>query len=110
MTKRLYTVQFSDGSAQLSSDAKSGIQAAIMQMATNQVSIILDAYADSSGDPGVNMALTVVRAQAVLDYMLALKYPPDRIQLRARGERVFETPGFPDTPKSSRRVEILAMT
>lgn len=106
MATVLYTVPFSSGSTKLSGGAKTGIANVITQISDEPV-IILDAYADTSGEDGLNLALTTARAANVRDYMRLLGYPVHKLLQRSRGERVFERANLAEQKPPSRRVEII---
>ncbi|MEQ1955030.1 OmpA family protein [Mesorhizobium yinganensis] len=108
MTRVLYSAAFASGSTQLSAQAKSGIEKALVGLA-NQPTIILDAYADPAGEEGLNMALTTARAEVVREHMISLGYPLHKLLSRARGERQFERPNLEKQAPPSRRVELVAL-
>jgi outer membrane protein OmpA-like peptidoglycan-associated protein len=109
MTKVLFSVPFASGSTKLNNAAKSGIADAVSQLADEPL-VILDAYADPSGDDGLNLALTTARAAAVRSHMVSLGYPLHKLLQRARGERIFERANLAKQALPSRRVEIIALS
>ena len=108
MARILYTVNFDGGSARLSQSAKSGVKKAVAR-AADRPTIILDAYADRAGSDSLNLALTTARATAVQEYVMSLGYPPHKLLVRARGERLFERADLPRQTAASRRVELVAL-
>ena len=94
MARIQYTVNFDGVSARQTPRAKSGLKKAVME-AAGQPTIILDAYADQTGSPPLNLALTSTLATAVQNYLTSLKYPPHKLLLRTRGHRIFERAGLP---------------
>ena len=109
MAKVLYVVHFDVGSARLASSDKVGLKKIVTET-TDQPIVIVDAYADPSGADGRNLALTTARATNVREYLMALGYPPHKLLIRARGDRLFEQADLDKHARPSRRVEVVALS
>jgi outer membrane protein OmpA-like peptidoglycan-associated protein len=109
MSKVLYVVHFEVGSVRLSSSAKAGLEKIVTETTDHPI-IIVDAYADPSGSDGRNLALTTARATSVQEYMMTIGYPPHKLLIRARGDRLFERADLGKPPPLSRRVEVVALS
>ena len=48
--------------------------------------VLITGYTDRSGDPGVNMVLSELRARAVRDHLLRRGIPADRLMLNYYGD------------------------
>jgi outer membrane protein OmpA-like peptidoglycan-associated protein len=94
-------VFFPDWSGAIDDSAKSVIdQAAAAAKQSPGAGITVTGYADSTGSAQANIYLTQLRAQRVIDAMVADGVPASRLKMVAAGRQ--EEPGV-----ASRRVEIL---
>ena len=94
-------VFFADWSGAVDDAAKNVIdQAAAAAKQSPDASITVTGYADSTGSEQANIYLTQLRAQRVVDAMVADGVPASRLKMVAAGRQ--EEPGV-----ASRRVEIV---
>lgn len=102
------TVYFESGSARVGDDQEDTLdQAARLFRDGSPIVMVVAGGADTVGSPGSNLDLSVARAQAVVDGLVARGIPADRLQLLGRGnsELAVETPVGVDS-RENRRVEI----
>ena len=99
---RRYLIFFQQWSAQLDDSAKSTISAAA-NLAKNHKAepITVVGYADPEGSPQANRDISRLRAQIIVDGLVAEGVAPDRIARRAAGSVDFSADSI-----ESRRVEI----
>lgn len=101
-------VYFESGSATIGGDQEAMLdQAARLFRDGSPIVMIVAGGADTVGSPDRNLDLSVARAQAVVDGLVARGIPADRLQLLGRGnsELAVETPAGVDSSEN-RRVEI----
>ncbi len=101
-------VYFESGSARIGDDQRATLdQAARLFREGSPILMIVAGGADTVGAPDRNLDLSVERAQAVVDGLVARGIPADRLQLVGRGnsELAVETPAGVDS-RENRRVEI----
>lgn len=101
-------VYFDSGSARVGDDQKTTLdQAARLFRDGNPIVMIVAGGADTVGAPNSNLNLSVARAQAVVNGLVARGIPADRLQLLGRGtsELAVETEPGVDS-RENRRVEI----
>jgi len=103
------TIYFATGSAELQVDAAPLIDEAIAEIRRRQsVDVSVDGHTDTAGDPAVNMRLSLARAEAVRDRLVAAGAPPGIISLRyhGKGDLLVRTADNVDEPRN-RRVEVV---
>lgn len=101
-------VHFRSGSATVSADEQATLdQAARLFREGSPIVMVVAGGADTVGNPDANLALSVRRAEAVLDGLVARGIPAERLQLLGRGtsELVVDTAPGVDNP-DNRVVEI----
>jgi outer membrane protein OmpA-like peptidoglycan-associated protein len=101
-------VYFESGSARIGDDQGDTLdQAARLFRDGSPIVMIVAGGADTVGAPDRNLDLSVRRAQAVVDGLVARGIPADRLQLLGRGnsELAVETPAGVDS-RENRSVEI----
>jgi outer membrane protein OmpA-like peptidoglycan-associated protein len=101
-------IYFESGSARIGTDQAATLdQAARLFRDGSPIVMIVAGGADTVGSPDRNLDLSVARAQAVVDGLLARGIPADRLQLVGRGnsELAVDTPVGVDS-RENRRVEI----
>jgi outer membrane protein OmpA-like peptidoglycan-associated protein len=102
-------VYFATGSAEISAEGAEVVAAAAREIAKRQsVDVTVDGHTDTAGDPEVNMRLSLARAQAVRDRLVAGGVPPDLITTRyhGKGNLLVPTADNVDEPRN-RRVEVV---
>lgn len=102
------TIYFDTGSARVAADQEPTLdQAARLFREGSPIVMIVAGGADTVGDPDQNLELSVDRADAVVDGLVARGIPAERLQLIGRGntELAVETPAGVDS-RENRRVEI----
>jgi outer membrane protein OmpA-like peptidoglycan-associated protein len=71
-----------------------------------EATLVITGHTDSVGDEGTNLALSRVRAQVVVDYMVANGLPPERVVARGVGEaEPVATNDTPEGQQANRRIE-----
>lgn len=102
------SIRFPTGAASVPADGTSTLdEAARLFRAGNPIVMIVTGGADTVGDPQMNLALSVARAQSVADGLVARGIPADRLQVLGRGTT--ELPVDTDTgtaEEANRVVEI----
>jgi len=86
---RLNLTAYSHGVYRLTSSQRKSIEHFLSEHDTEVTTYIVNGYASSSADHELNLALSTERADAVVDYLIELSVPNDRIFQRAFGERYF---------------------
>ena len=71
------------------------------------IDLIIVGYADPTGDPALNIALSKRRCQSVRNQLQSLGIPPERLDINEKGAETgaSEAPLTPDAKKKMRRVE-----
>lgn len=79
-------ILFPTGAASVTADGQGTLdEASRLFRAGNPIVMIVTGGADTTGDPGANLGLSVRRAQAVADGLVARGIPADRLQVLGRG-------------------------
>lgn len=80
---------FAPGAATLREDAllQLGVIAAWLR-AQPDGTVVIEGHTDASGDAEANRRLSLARAEAVRDGLVALGLPPDRLEVLGRGEQL----------------------
>lgn len=106
------TVNFANGSADLTPDAMKTLDELGQALSSNELSAYkfrIEGHTDTVGSPGYNKALSERRAEAVVDY-IAKKFGvnPSRLQAVGMGEEglLVATPAQTAEPRN-RRVEVI---
>jgi len=82
-------------------------QASRLYRAGNPIVMIVTGSADSTGSPAVNLRLSELRANNVLQGLVSRGIPVERFQVTAKGQTDQVVPTKPDVPEErNRRVEI----
>ena len=96
---------FTVGSASVSGNNHT-LDAAVKWLTTNQgAHVTLEGFADPTGSPDANMALSQSRAESVRDYFVKAKVDPSRIDVAAFGDTKLK---YGRADARNRRVEIEA--
>ena len=101
-------IRFRTGSAAVSAEEQATLdQAARLFREGSPIVMVVAGGADTVGSPDANLALSVRRAEAVLDGLVARGIPAERLQLLGRGtsELAVDTEPGVDNPEN-RIVEI----
>ena len=102
-------IYFATGSAEIPADAVPVLDEAIAEIRQRQsLDVSVDGHTDTSGDPEVNMRLSLARAEAVRSRLVAAGVPPSIITLRyhGKGDLLVQTADNVDEPRN-RRVEVV---
>lgn len=84
---RNVTLRFERGSSRLGPDHLALLNEVFEQLARSSADrVLITGYSDRSGDPGVNMVLSELRARAVRDHLLRRGIPADRLLLNYYGD------------------------
>lgn len=104
----LRNVHFDFDKAEIRADAAPVLDEAAEELkGEGQVSIIAEGHTDSIGTEAYNLKLSLRRAQAVRDYLVAHGMAPDRIRIEGFGEtRPVATNDTADGRAQNRRVEL----
>lgn len=109
---RLNNVNFAYGSHKLNNVSKLSINQLIEVLKKNEhVNIILKGHTDNKGTPEFNMALSILRVQAVRKYILQKGIDAKRVSYKGYGEtKPLKTNNTEAGRKINRRVEFIITT
>jgi outer membrane protein OmpA-like peptidoglycan-associated protein len=102
-------VYFATGSADVEAEGARAVENAIAEITRRRsVDVSVDGHSDTAGDPDVNMRLSLARAQAVRDRLVAAGVPAGIITLRYHGKGDLLVPtGDNVAEPRNRRVEVV---
>jgi outer membrane protein OmpA-like peptidoglycan-associated protein len=86
------TVYFELGDANLSADARHAVDAAVADAKGAKSKIKVTGYTDTAGSPDMNEQLSMKRAEAVADELVAQGIPRTMIDVSGRGESDLAVP------------------
>ncbi|MDR7306440.1 OmpA family protein [Rhodoferax saidenbachensis] len=104
-----FVLQFEPGSSTLTADSQSQLEGILAQaLARPGGEIVVVGHTDRTGSPQANDALSLQRARAVRELLIARGFQPELIEAVGRGEREPVVPTEPnvDEPRN-RRAEII---
>ena len=104
-----FVLQFEPGSSTLTADSQSQLEGILAQaLARPGGEIVVVGHTDRTGSPQANDTLSLQRARAVRELLIARRFQPELIEAVGRGEREPVVPTEPnvDEPRN-RRAEII---
>jgi outer membrane protein OmpA-like peptidoglycan-associated protein len=103
------TIYFATGSAAIDADGARTLDGAIAEITRRQsVDVSVDGHSDTAGDPEANRRLSLARAEAVRDRLVAAGVPAAAITLRYHGKGNLLVPTADNVSEPrNRRVEVV---
>ncbi len=102
----LEPIQFASGSAVISQESTATLDQVVEALQASDASVLVEGHTDSQGDPGANQALSLERARAVVNYLVANGVDETRLSAQGFGqERPVADNGTDEGRALNRRIE-----